>query len=156
MGNKLKMKFTSNLKLMISLIIFSIMLSSFTSKANLRNSRVYEPMSYTKKELEYVNDFDDFSEKIEHVQNTGYIDVLKLDAGVKNPHINMRANVQKAPSAYRFVQKTAERSRIRKDISDDEIPLENIERTPTNTYKGNGQQKYPPGTIPAGLAPYLI
>ena len=101
------MKFTSDFKLILSIVMLFITLSSIVAKANLRSrsTRAFEPASYTKKELEYVKDFDDFSEKIEHVQNTGYIDILKLGAGIKNPNINMRSNVQKQTNPYRFVQK---------------------------------------------------
>merc|ERR1711957_1006858 len=137
----------------ISLVMICITLNSIVSKANLR-SRAFEPASYTKKELEYVKDFDDFSEKIEHVQNTDYISILKLGAGIKNPNINMRSNVQRSSNPYRFVQKNAIKNHSKQDSSDEEIPMANLQKF--NNYKGDASTRYPPGTIPAGLAQYLV
>ena len=129
------MKFISNFKLFFSLIVISIMLSSLTSKTNLRSkTRIYEPLSYTPKEMQYVRDFDDFGDKIEHVQNTGYIDILRLGAGIKNPHYNMRSNVQKAPSPFRFVQKS--RNSNRQDNED--IPMADLQNPSTSSYSYKG------------------
>ena len=151
------MKFISDSKLIISLVMICITLNSIVSKANLR-SRAFEPASYTKKELEYVKDFDDFSEKIEHVQNTNYMDILKLGAGIKNPNINMKSNVQKS-NPYRFVQKNTikARSHSMQDSSDEAIPLADLQNSSSaQNYKGDASQRYPPGTIPQGLARYLV
>ena len=128
------MKFNSNFKIFLSLVILYIMINSIiTNKTNLRSKgkRAYEPRSYTKKELEMVRDFDDFSEKVEHLSSTNYFDILKLGAGIKGSTTNMK-NSNHGSKNYRFTEKNTVQSnnnnkfRSRTYTYANEIPMANL------------------------------
>jgi hypothetical protein len=134
------MKFISNFKLFLSLIIIFIILNIFTSKVitNLRSkvkTHTYEPHSFTPKELQYIKDFDNFGDKMDNVQNSSYFDILKLGSGIRNSYSNKNNNI-KSSNPYRFIQKTNKKRNSYPES--EEIPMNNIKNTQriNNKYKG--------------------
>ncbi len=131
------MKLTSNLKLYFSIIMVFIILNSFTSKVNTNlRSHFYAPNSYTTKELEYIKDFDDFGDKVEHIQNSNYFDILKFGSGIKNRNSNMNKNLS---STYRFVQKNNKVKNSYSNRQENEgIPMANLKHPEQANNKYNG------------------